>query len=89
MPPAEQPEATAAALVSFFEEDHDGERGTLRRRAVGAGYGRAVLGDEHVNWVVANTTELTADFQDFISRYAWGDVWSRLGGNDGCGRSPC
>ncbi|QKJ20779.1 4-carboxymuconolactone decarboxylase [Microbacterium hominis] len=40
---------------------------------------RAVLGDEHVDRAIANTTELTADFQDFISRYAWGDIWSRPG----------
>ena len=40
---------------------------------------RAVLGDEHVDAAAARTTELTADFQDFITRYAWGDVWSRPG----------
>ncbi|WP_322761100.1 3-oxoadipate enol-lactonase [Frankia sp. Cr2] len=46
-----------------------------------AGYAtrRAVLGDEHVDRAIANTTELTALFQDFITRYAWGDVWSRPG----------
>lgn len=40
---------------------------------------RAVLGDEHVDRAIANTTEFTADFQDFITRVAWGDVWSRPG----------
>ncbi|MBU4465075.1 MAG: 4-carboxymuconolactone decarboxylase, partial [Actinobacteria bacterium] len=40
---------------------------------------RAVLGDAHVDRSVANTTDLTADFQDFITRVAWGDVWSRPG----------
>jgi 3-oxoadipate enol-lactonase/4-carboxymuconolactone decarboxylase len=40
---------------------------------------RAVLSDEHVDRSIANTTELTADFQDFITRVAWGDVWSRPG----------
>ena len=40
---------------------------------------RDVLGDEHVDRAVANTTELTAPFQDFITRYAWGEVWSRPG----------
>lgn len=39
----------------------------------------AVLGDEHVDRTIANTTELTAPFQDFLTRYAWGDVWSRAG----------
>jgi 4-carboxymuconolactone decarboxylase len=40
---------------------------------------RGVLGDEHVDRAVANTTDLTAPFQDFITRYAWGDVWARDG----------
>ena len=40
---------------------------------------RAVLSDEHVDRSIANTTDLTADFQDFITRVAWGDVWSRPG----------
>ena len=40
---------------------------------------RDVLGDAHVDRAVRNTTELTAPFQDFITRYAWGDVWSRPG----------
>jgi len=40
---------------------------------------REVLGDEHVDRAIANTTEFTADFQDLITRYAWGDVWSRPG----------
>src|SRR5271170_742976 len=40
---------------------------------------RAVLGDEHVDRAVAATTEFTEPFQDFITRYAWGDIWSRPG----------
>jgi 4-carboxymuconolactone decarboxylase len=40
---------------------------------------REVLGDEHVDRAVARTSEFTADFQDFITRYAWGEVWSRPG----------
>jgi len=40
---------------------------------------REVLGDEHVDRAVAGTTELTADFQDLITRYAWGEIWSRPG----------
>lgn len=47
------------------------EQGMLARRAV--------LSDEHVDRAIANTTEFTADFQDFITRYAWGDIWSRPG----------
>ena len=40
---------------------------------------RDVLGDEHVDRAKANTTTLTAPFQDFITRYAWGEIWSRPG----------
>jgi len=40
---------------------------------------RAVLGDEHVDRALAMTTSFTGPFQDFITRYAWGDVWSRPG----------
>jgi 4-carboxymuconolactone decarboxylase len=40
---------------------------------------REVLGDEHVDRAIGRTTEFTADFQDFITRYAWGEVWSRPG----------
>jgi 4-carboxymuconolactone decarboxylase len=38
---------------------------------------REVLGDEHVD--AAAPTEVTADFQDFITRYAWGGIWTRPG----------
>ena len=40
---------------------------------------RAVLGDAHVDRAIMNTTEFTAPFQDFITRYAWGEIWSRPG----------
>ena len=40
---------------------------------------RAVLGDDHVDRAVAGTTDFTQDFQDFITRYAWGEIWSRPG----------
>jgi 4-carboxymuconolactone decarboxylase len=40
---------------------------------------REVLSNEHVDRAIAGTTELTADFQDFITRVAWGDIWSRPG----------
>ncbi|WP_366927635.1 4-carboxymuconolactone decarboxylase [Aeromicrobium sp.] len=40
---------------------------------------REVLGDAHVDRAVAGTTELTRDFQDFITEYAWGSVWTRPG----------
>jgi 4-carboxymuconolactone decarboxylase len=40
---------------------------------------REVLGDAHVDGAIAKTSELTADFQDLITRYAWGEIWSRPG----------
>ncbi len=47
------------------------ERGMMVRREV--------LGDAHVDEAVARTTGFTADFQDLITRYAWGEIWSRPG----------
>jgi len=40
---------------------------------------REVLGDEHVDRAIDRATEHTADFQDFITRYAWGEIWNRPG----------
>ncbi|MDU0345318.1 4-carboxymuconolactone decarboxylase [Microbacterium sp. KSW2-29] len=40
---------------------------------------REVLSDAHVERATAGATELTSDWQDFITRVAWGDVWSRPG----------
>jgi len=40
---------------------------------------REVLGDEHVDRAIATTTEFTRDFQDLITRYAWGEIWARPG----------
>lgn len=40
---------------------------------------RAVLGDAHVDRVTAGATPFTAEFQEFITRYAWGEIWSRPG----------
>jgi 4-carboxymuconolactone decarboxylase len=40
---------------------------------------RAVLGDDHVDRATARATEFTAPFQEFITRYAWGEVWTRPG----------
>ncbi len=40
---------------------------------------RAVLGDAHVDRAIERTDGFTADFQDLITRYAWGEIWSRPG----------
>jgi 4-carboxymuconolactone decarboxylase len=52
-----------------MSSDSDYERGMRVRREV--------LGDEHVDRAEARKNELTEDFQEFITRYAWGDVWDR------------
>ena len=40
---------------------------------------RSVLGDAHVDRAEAKKTELDSEFQDLITRYAWGEIWSRPG----------
>ena len=69
----EQSVAVDAALLAHLDPAGvpPAERGMQVRRAV--------LGDAHVDRAVAGTTPLTAPFQDLITRYAWGDVWSRPG----------
>ena len=73
----EQAVAMDAALLAHLDpagvppEVPDRERGMIVRRAV--------LGDEHVDRAVERATAFTEPFQDFITRYAWGDVWSRPG----------
>jgi 4-carboxymuconolactone decarboxylase len=49
------------------------------RYAEGMAVRRAVLGDAHVDRAVARTDGFTADFQDLITRYAWGEIWRRPG----------
>lgn len=50
-----------------------------QRAARGMAVRREVLGDEHVDRAIAGTTQFTEPFQDFITRYAWGEIWSRPG----------
>lgn len=64
----EQPGAIAQLLVAHFGA-----------RASGEATRRAVLGDAHVDRALTVASEFTSPFQDFITRYAWGDVWTRPG----------
>ena len=65
----EQPGAIADLLLGHFAAG-----ATL---AAGFATRRAVLGDAHVERSIETTTEFSAPFQEFLTRYAWGDVWSR------------
>ena len=49
------------------------------RHDTGMSIRRRVLGQKHVDAVVAKTTPLTAEFQDLLTRYAWGEIWTRPG----------
>jgi 3-oxoadipate enol-lactonase/4-carboxymuconolactone decarboxylase len=67
----EQPGAVSRLLVEHFEAADPLAAGLATRRAV--------LGDQHVERAIAATTPFTRPFQDFLTRYAWGDVWARPG----------
>lgn len=69
----ERPRSFTAAMVEFLLPPPTGtvESGFPVRRAV--------LGDEHVDRAIAHTTEFTRDFQELITRYAWGSIWARPG----------
>jgi 4-carboxymuconolactone decarboxylase len=49
------------------------------RHEAGMRVRRSVLGDEHVKRAEAAKDDFDADFQDLITRYAWGEVWTRPG----------
>ncbi|HEY2691235.1 MAG TPA: 4-carboxymuconolactone decarboxylase [Streptosporangiaceae bacterium] len=57
----------------------DADRTAVQMAEQGMQVRREVLGDAHVDRAVAGTTELTAPFQDLITRYAWGEIWARPG----------
>ncbi|MEV5894289.1 bifunctional 3-oxoadipate enol-lactonase/4-carboxymuconolactone decarboxylase PcaDC [Nonomuraea fuscirosea] len=63
----DQPARVTQALLTHLP----GPTGTQVRREV--------LGDAHVDRAAARTTGFTRDFQDFITRYAWGEIWTRPG----------
>ncbi|MFT2016574.1 3-oxoadipate enol-lactonase [Streptomyces sp. 796.1] len=79
----EQPAAVLVALrthlyASASSSAAAGELDTCGRfsRSAAMAVRRAVLGDAHVDRAVAGTTAFTARFQDFITRYAWGEIWT-------------
>ncbi|ARJ04316.1 3-oxoadipate enol-lactonase [Cnuibacter physcomitrellae] len=81
--PIEQPESTAAAIAALVTgastgsapaPGSDSDRARFDR---GMRVRREVLGDAHVDAATARITPETAAFQEFITRYAWGEVWDR------------
>ena len=70
--PAEAPDRIAELIVG-----HVGPRDAVYD--AGMAVRRDVLGDAHVDRAIAGTTEFTAEFQDLITRYAWGTIWTRPG----------
>ena len=49
------------------------------RRSAGMKTRRRVLGDAHVDRATTHASAVTAEFQDLITRYAWGEIWTRPG----------
>ncbi|MGW8333420.1 bifunctional 3-oxoadipate enol-lactonase/4-carboxymuconolactone decarboxylase PcaDC [Streptomyces sp. NPDC055897] len=66
----ERPRAVTDALLQHFARTHPEPPRQAGERAR-----RSVLGDAHVDRAQARTTPFTARFQDFITRYAWGEIW--------------
>jgi 3-oxoadipate enol-lactonase/4-carboxymuconolactone decarboxylase len=70
----ERPHSFTAALLEFLLPQPSGNADSL---TTGFEMRRAVLGDAHVDKAIATTTEFTSEFQELITRYAWGTIWSR------------
>jgi 3-oxoadipate enol-lactonase / 4-carboxymuconolactone decarboxylase len=72
----ERPRSFTAALLEFLQPAAESPSDPLE-----AGYAmrRAVLGDAHVDRAMAATTDFNREFQELITRYAWGTIWTRPG----------
>ncbi|MEO8052112.1 MAG: 3-oxoadipate enol-lactonase [Acidobacteriota bacterium] len=70
----ELPSAFTNALLDFLLPPQSDDR-----LAAGFTMRRAILGDAHVDRAIANDNDLTRDFQELITRYAWGTIWTRPG----------
>jgi 3-oxoadipate enol-lactonase / 4-carboxymuconolactone decarboxylase len=73
--PAEAPQQVAKLIMKHLDAD---ETGSDRYRA-GMQVRRQVLGDAHVDRAMSATTDFTRDFQQLITEYAWGTIWTRPG----------
>jgi 3-oxoadipate enol-lactonase / 4-carboxymuconolactone decarboxylase len=73
--PAEAPDRVARLIAT-----HSARAWTVEEvRAAGMAVRRATLGDAHVDRATAASTDFTRDFQDLITQYAWGSIWTRPG----------
>jgi 3-oxoadipate enol-lactonase / 4-carboxymuconolactone decarboxylase len=72
----ERPRSFTAALLDFLQPPPDPRTDPLQ---AGFATRRAVLGDAHVDKAIASTTDFNREFQDLITRYAWGTIWTRPG----------
>ena len=72
----ETPRSFTAALIAFLQPK---AKSFEDPRKAGFDVRRKVLGDAHVDRAIAKTTPFTEDFQDLITKYAWGTIWTRPG----------
>ncbi|MEU1085649.1 alpha/beta fold hydrolase [Streptomyces sp. NPDC005576] len=77
VPPLSAPYAPVAEIAPPAPRADDTER--TDRHAIGTKVRREVLGDAHVDRAGAATDAFTADYEDLVTRYAWGEVWNREG----------
>jgi 3-oxoadipate enol-lactonase / 4-carboxymuconolactone decarboxylase len=73
--PAEAPEEVAKLIMKHCDAPGSG----TDRYTAGMQVRREVLGDDHVDRAAAASTDLTRDFQQLITEYAWGTIWTRPG----------
>jgi len=71
----ERPRSFLAGLLEFLLPEID----ETHRPEAGLAVRRATLGDEHVDRAIAATNDFNSEFQDLITRYAWGSIWTRPG----------
>jgi 3-oxoadipate enol-lactonase / 4-carboxymuconolactone decarboxylase len=79
--PAEQPAEAAQLILEYLMTEQRSDADPTVRQVYDAGMvvRRQVLGDAHVDRATAAATDLTREFQEFITRYAWGTIWTRPG----------
>jgi 3-oxoadipate enol-lactonase/4-carboxymuconolactone decarboxylase len=85
--PAEKPEFVAHLMRQHYAGERadgvpggrDVATGNRPRGDSGLAVRREVLGDEHVDSALAGADELTKEFQEFLTAYAWGGIWTRPG----------